>query len=121
MDLGKDFKIDVTRGSGPGGQHKNKVETCVKITYIPLNISETCQETRSKLRNYEIAKTRIFARIKAIKEEKKKAEINEQRKEQISSRRVRTYNFKTGIAHDHITGKKAPLNKVLDGNLDLLK
>jgi protein subunit release factor B len=42
----KDLKISYTRGSGPGGQHKNKVETCVTVTHLPTGLSERCQDTR---------------------------------------------------------------------------
>lgn len=117
----KDFKIEVTKGSGPGGQHKNKVESCVKVTYLPLNISETCQETRSKLKNLELAKERVIKRINRHYSELKNYKKNELRKEQIEQQRRRTYNFKTGIVVDHITGRKASLKNILDGNLDLLK
>jgi len=30
-----DLKIERIRGAGPGGQRKNKVATCVRLTHIP--------------------------------------------------------------------------------------
>lgn len=117
----KDFKIEVTRGHGNGGQHRNKVETCVKITYVPLGMSETCQDTRSKIKNLELAKSRLVKRIEIYEQNLINKKKNSFRKEQITQQRRRTYNFKTGIVTDHITNKKASLKDVLDGNLELLK
>ena len=59
-----DLDIRITRGTGPGGQHKNKVETCVIITHIPTGLQEKCQDTRSKLKNLELAKERIEEKVK---------------------------------------------------------
>ena len=125
MNLGRDFKVEVTKGSDPGGQHKNKVETCAKVTYLPLKISETCQETRSKIKNVELAYSRLQDRIKIHNKLKKDEAINSLRKSQIGTGertfRRRTYNFKTNIVTDHVTGKKANLQIVLNGELNLLK
>jgi len=117
----KDFKTEVTRGSGPGGQHKNKVETCVKITHILTGIHETCQETRSKERNLKLAKSRVVDRVLAHYNKIRQEEINEVRKSQINTERIRTYNYKTSTVTDHRTGKKANLNRVLNGEIDLLR
>lgn len=121
MKLGKDFKIEVTRGSGPGGQHKNKVETCVKITHVPTGLTETCQDTRSKQRNMTTAKDRLLRKLSKLDEEKKHEEQNLFRKKQIlNTKRIRTYDFKSKRVYDHRTNKQAELARVLDGELDLL-
>jgi protein subunit release factor A len=118
----KDIKVTYTKGSGPGGQHKNKTETCVTITHIPTGISETCQETRSKTRNYNIAFERISERVDAIQKEKRRESINEHRKSQINDKTtLRTYNYKRNTVKDHSTGKVAPLDKVMNGEINLLK
>jgi protein subunit release factor A len=122
MKLNKDFKIEITRGSGPGGQHKNKVETCVKITHIPTGITETCQDSRSKLKNLELAKKRILDKLNRIEELKKQEENNNIRLDKIKNPiRIRTYDFKSKRVYDHRTKKQADLYKVLNGELDLLR
>lgn len=117
----KDLKIEYTRGTGAGGQHKNKVETCVTITHIPTGMSERCQDTRYKKRNYEIALDRLTKKIEAKLKLEKHNKLNEERVKTIESKGViRTYNFQRNQVKDHRTGKTADLKKFLDGNLNLL-
>ena len=118
----KDLKIEITRGSGPGGQHRNKVETCVTVTHIPTGFSERCQDTRSKNRNLKIAIDRLEKKIIQNKIDEKNEKQNEIRKEKIQNpKRIRTYNFITKKVIDHRTKKMADLEKVMNGEIDLLK
>lgn len=118
----KEFKITYTRGTGPGGQHKNKVETCVVITHIPSGMQEKCEETRSKLQNEKLAMTRLLRRIEDEKQRLLDENKNDQRKKLIKNKgNLRTYNYPRNEVVDHRTGKRANLKKVMDGDLDLLK
>lgn len=115
----KDFKIIVTKGSGPGGQHKNKVETCVIITHIPTGIVEKCQDTRSKLKNIELAKKRIQHRLELLERDKINKAKNERRLELIkNSKTIRTYNFVRNEVIDHRSNKKYNLKRFLDGEIE---
>lgn len=117
----KDYKVEYTRGTGAGGQHKNKVETCVTITHLPTGMKERCQDTRYKKKNYDIALERLNKRIenKAILEKHNK--LNEERRKAIENNGViRTYNFQRNEVKDHKTGKTADLKKFLDGNIESL-
>ena len=38
----RDIEIRTTRGSGPGGQHKNTSDTAVVATHIPTGITARC-------------------------------------------------------------------------------
>jgi len=116
-----EFKIVTTTGSGPGGQHKNRVQTAVSITHIPTGLQEKCEETRSQHRNKELAMERLLMRINELKENEKHEKQNDSRKQQITGKAVRTYNYPRNQVKDHRTGKKANLEKVMKGNLDLLK
>ena len=116
----KDFKIQYTRGSGPGGQHKNKVETCVVIIHTPTGFSERCQDTRSQSQNQRIAMERLEKRIDAKKEAIMLERMNQWREASKSQGVIRTYNFARNEVRDHRTGKKANLKKVLNGDLNLI-
>lgn len=116
----KDLDIRITRGSGPGGQHKNKVETCVIITHIPTGLQEKCQETRSKIKNIEIAKEKLQIKLDKLREKQLNEAKNERRKELIKNQRVvRTYNYVRNEVYDHRTKVKHDLKKFMRGEIQL--
>jgi len=51
--------IERTRRSGPGGQHRNKVETAVVITYRPSGMTAQASERRSQSENQSVAVFRL--------------------------------------------------------------
>jgi hypothetical protein len=58
-DLKSQCDLARTRRSGPGGQHRNKVETAVVITHRPTGISAQASERRSQAENLSVAWQRL--------------------------------------------------------------
>ena len=58
-----DCSVKRTRGSGPGGQHRNKVETAVVITHRPSGVRAEASERRSQADNHRIAVTRVRVKL----------------------------------------------------------
>jgi protein subunit release factor A len=61
----KDLVVTFFRSSGPGGQHKNKTETAVRIKHLPTGIVVTATESRSQYENRRTAMERLAARLAA--------------------------------------------------------
>jgi protein subunit release factor A len=58
-----DVRIETFRGSGAGGQHRNKTDSCVRMTHIPTGITAIATEQRSQHQNKKVARSRLQSRI----------------------------------------------------------
>ena len=114
-----DISYTMKRGSGPGGQHRNKTDSCVVATHNPTGLSVKI-DARDQHKNKALA-TRIL--IERILEQEQTKETNNRcktRKYQIGSGmrgdKRRTYRTQNDLVIDHITGKKWRLSKWIKGN-----
>ncbi len=52
LSLGKkDFRVTAYRGSGAGGQHRNKTDSAVRIVHIESGAEVKCESNKSQHRN----------------------------------------------------------------------
>ena len=110
----EEIEIVITKGSGPGGQKRNKTETAITITHLPTEIVVRNDQTRSKIKNIELAKKQLNSKLYHIIKQRDHNKLNDSRKEAVFSQRIRTYNFQRNEVFDHRTKKKADLQKVLN-------
>lgn len=121
-----DYRVDVFRSSGPGGQSVNTTDSAVRITYKPGTDEEivvTCQDGKSQLKNKEKALTVLRARLLERERARTAAEQREARLVQIGtgerSEKIRTYNFPQSRVTDHRIGYTTRnLSDILAGNLE---
>lgn len=108
-----------TRGSGPGGQNRNKVESCIVATHKPTGLSVRI-DTRSQYQSRKIALQVLTARLSELDRFKKLIDQNKDRKTQIGSGmrgdKIRTYREQDDLIIDHQSGKKMSLSHWLKGN-----
>ncbi|MBL7069843.1 MAG: peptide chain release factor 1 [Candidatus Omnitrophica bacterium] len=119
----KDLRIDTYRSSGPGGQHMQKTDSAVRITYIPTGTVVACQDERSQGKNKVRAMRILRARLLDAKQHEESKKVSQERRSQIGtgdrSEKIRTYNFPDRRVTDHrINFTIHRLEAVLDGDLD---
>ena len=74
-DLVADADIDVVaiRAGGPGGQHRNKVATGIRLTHRPTGITVEATEARSQTENRRRAQERLLQRLEEIRHDHQQA------------------------------------------------
>jgi peptide chain release factor 2 len=121
-----EVRVDVYRASGAGGQHVNKTESAVRLTYEPAGaepVVVACQTERSQHRNRELAWKMLRARVYEIELQKREAaaQAEHESKSDIGwGHQIRSYvlqpyqmvkDLRTGIETSDTAG-------VLDGDID---
>lgn len=118
-----DYKIEWYSGTGKGGQNRNKVQCCCRLTHIPSGITKTAQ-TRSRENSYQAAKLELDAVLDTNATNEVQGVQNNVRQSMMGSGqradKRRTYRFQDDSVVDHITGKRMKASKLMKGGFDLL-
>lgn len=70
-----DLEETFAQSSGPGGQNVNKVATAVRLRHLPSGISVTVQDSRSQLRNRQLARERLLAAVEQRERDQREERI----------------------------------------------
>ncbi|MEM1166694.1 MAG: peptide chain release factor 2 [Planctomycetota bacterium] len=110
------------RSSGPGGQNVNKVASACRITHKPTGLQVTASTHREQPQNRRQAMQILQAKLEAIEEEKRSAEIKAASGGDVSrgwGSQIRSYVLYDNRVKDHRTSQESGSpQKVLDGDLD---
>lgn len=96
----KDFRVDTFRGQGPGGQHRNKTDSAVRITHIESGLSASSQSERSQHVNRKIA----FRKLADMLIDRYVRDSGKERYA-ATSKVIRSYHEPNDRVRDHDTGE----------------
>ena len=67
-----EVRVETFKASGPGGQHRNKRETAVRVRHLPSGITALATEHRSQARNKVLALRRLELKLRALRKKTKR-------------------------------------------------
>ncbi len=118
----KDLKWDFFKSTGPGGQHKNKTLSSVRLTHLPTNIVVIASKERSQHDNKTQALKQLEVELKKQQNNKELIKKSEVWNNKINPKdELITFYFNHNFVINNITQMKSlELKKVLNGDLDLI-
>lgn len=117
----RDLDEQFTRGSGAGGQHRNKTDTCVILKHRPTGIRVRCDGGRSQPANRQTARAALYARLQQQGSSKAVKGRNANRRSQVGKGargdKRRTIALQRDMVTDHVTGKTVRAKAYLRGDV----
>lgn len=115
----KDLLYRATRGSGPGGQHRNKTSTAIQLTHLPTGLMVRVDGGRSQHQNRALALELLRARLFDGQRRTAAAAREAERRGQLGSGergdKRRTIRCQDGVVVDHVLGQRWSLRQYLRG------
>ncbi|MFV8754548.1 peptide chain release factor-like protein [Nannocystaceae bacterium ST9] len=117
----RDLEEKFTRGSGAGGQHRNKTDTAVQLRHKPTGLAVRVENGRSQATNRETALRLLRARLIEAKQRAAAEQRHRERRELAGSGqrgdKVRTIALQRDQVVDHRSGRSCSAREYLRGKL----
>lgn len=105
----RDLEWTACRGSGAGGQARNKTSNAVQLRHIPTGTMVRCESERSQHQNRRTALALLRARLWGERRGASETARAENRRQQVGSGmrgdKRRTIRAQDGQVTDHVTGR----------------
>jgi peptide chain release factor 1 len=115
----RDLDWSTCRGTGSGGQKRNKTESTVLLTHRPSGLQVRCETSRSQQHNRAMALVLLRARLWAAERQRvdsaRAAERQAQKGSGMRGDKRRTIRCQDGVVTDHVLGRRWPLRDYLRG------
>lgn len=116
-----DVRFQTTKGTGPGGQHRNKTESAVRATHVPSGLVAFCQNGRSQHQNKAEAIRLLRAKIIAAANTAADSSLRQDRQQQIGSGqrgdKIRTVQVQHDQVTNHLNNRKLSLKAYRKGEI----
>lgn len=116
----RDIQVFTTKDSGPGGQHRNKTESCVIMRHLATGI-EAKASAKSQHANRRTAREMLEFRVREHYRQQKEAGEAGRRRQMVGTGmrgdKIRTYREQDDTVTDHRSGRKVRLSAVRRGEL----
>lgn len=114
-----EVRVDTFRASGPGGQHRNKVASGVRLTHLPTGLVVTATEDRSQHVNRGVANQRLTQLLADRHTQRRARERNAVRAEEFGPNEA-AFTWTAWRDEVKFAEGKARMSRALSGRLDPL-
>lgn len=115
-----DLEIQATRGSGAGGQNRNKVSSAIIVKHKPSGVMVRCETERDQHKNKKLALGILRAKLLEARESSAHAARNDARRTQLGlgarGDKRRTIRTQDDTVTDHVLNKKIRFKDYERGN-----
>jgi peptide chain release factor 1 len=105
----RDLDESTMRGSGAGGQHRNKTDSAVRLLHRPSGIVVRCESERDQSQNRRVARAVMRARLWELERTRAVGERAADRRAQVGSGmrgdKRRTIREQDDQVVDHVSGR----------------
>lgn len=116
----KDIRVDFFKSTGPGGQHRNKTMSAVRLVHVPTGIIVTSDAERSQHDNKRFAYEQLQCKLELLLAEKSKKDALLKKKEELANEEiVASYYFNHQLAtQDKLGNKTKNIKQLFNGDVE---